>query len=117
MNNNSSNATSRSLRPFRKKSGDSLWDGEEEYGILKRAEEKHANTAVVSAGSVGGDEILEMEMRECGKNGRPGMPKRTPTLEILKRQSVDQEVSYLRMERSRSEGDAVGGAEEEATGV
>lgn len=45
------------------------------------------------------------------------MPKRTPTLEILKRQSVDQEVSYLRMERSRSEGDAVGGAEEEASGV
>lgn len=69
---------------------------------------------------------MELEMRECGGgggggggrngsgSGRPGMQKRTPTLEILKRQSVDQEVSYLRMERSRSEGEAeaVGGAEE-----
>lgn len=54
-------------------------------------------------------------------NGRPGKQKRSPTLEILKRQSVDQEVSYLRMERSRSEGEAeaVGGAEEreEARGL
>jgi len=88
------NSTGRSSRlrfyPFHKKSGgDSIWDGEEEYGMLKQRELEKGGagssvTRTLTTTTLGGSgELLEMTDSKMERKG-------PPPLEILKRQSVDQ---------------------------
>ncbi|CAK3894328.1 unnamed protein product [Lecanosticta acicola] len=99
----SSNATNRSVRPFRKKSGDSLWDAHEEYKTLKRMEAKQQQmTATTVSCHVSPSAEHEIHELPPPPPQRPDAPKRTPTLEIIKMQSVDQEISYLTPERSHA---------------
>lgn len=101
---NSNQTTSRRSAfkfPFAKRSGgESVWDGEEEYGMLRLAEKEgrtHTTTSQVAAAT-------DLEAQNHGgfisALSLPGKERGTPTrmpshLGILKSQSVDQEVSYL----------------------
>lgn len=81
--------------PFAKRSGgDSIWDGDEEYGMLRldRDGTEKGPTAVYVP-----DNVREVESRTSiirqWSNKRPGAPRRQPTLEIMKTQEIEQ-VSY-----------------------
>ncbi|SMY24383.1 unnamed protein product [Zymoseptoria tritici ST99CH_1A5] len=101
-------ARSNKSSPFRfRQQNDSVWDGDSGYGMLRvdRDCEKDPMQAVHLAGS-------ENDLRTKNEGVFGGMwgarkpsaataGTRLPPLEIIKRQSVDQEISYVNPEQSR----------------
>lgn len=105
---NRSNQTNKSSRstfkfPFAKRSGgESIWDGEEEYGMLRLAEKEGATTtstaqvAALDLEAQNNGGFMSALSFPGGSGKRTGGPTRMPShLGIMKSQSVDQEVSYL----------------------
>ena len=94
--------------PFRRRdtsAKDSVWDGDEEYGMLRldsQHPEKDGVTSVsIMPGNRDDDAITPWPTRLPSRKGAL-TPTRAPTLEIMKRQSIEQEVSYLTNQDSRS---------------
>ncbi|EME48664.1 hypothetical protein DOTSEDRAFT_67641 [Dothistroma septosporum NZE10] len=83
--------------PFARRSyGDSIWDGDEEYGILRHEREggeKGPIAVHVPQCEQDIDSRTSM-IRSRTIYQRPGGPRRQPTLEIIKTQEIEQ-VSYL----------------------
>jgi hypothetical protein len=95
--------------PFRfRQQNDSVWDGDSSYGMLRleRDCEKDAIQAVHQpAGGSGSEDDLDARNGGVfgGKWGnRKAGATRLPTLEIVKSQSVNQEITYLDPQRSRT---------------
>lgn len=94
---NSTRSTKSTFRPpFAKRSGgDSVWDGDEEYGMLRldRDGTEKGPTAVHVPQSEQDIESRTSIIRQWS-NKHPGGPRRQPTLEIMKTQEIEQ-VSYV----------------------
>ncbi|KXS99627.1 hypothetical protein AC578_9934 [Pseudocercospora eumusae] len=79
--------------PLRKSPADSVWEGDDEYGMLEMLRSYPEKNTVVSATATathGEDEITPWSTAEPPGN----KPVRKPTLEIMKRQSVEMSVDH-----------------------
>lgn len=90
--------------PYKRPAGqDSVWDGDEDYGML-RLDPMEKNGVMSAATHTTTAITHDNDNNEANTGGawpaRKSFPprlgiSRQPTLEILKQQSVDQEISYL----------------------